>query len=113
MKLRTLCLLLGAGLLTGCWQKSLNAFYTPGDVVSDEKLVRVWHEKKENSEGKKEKGMEWTFAPGDNKGYKLEIKDDDKIDHYEAYLFKLNGHQRLDITPTERAVSTIPAHNLF
>lgn len=109
MKLRTLCLLLGAGLLAGCWQKSLNAFYTPGDVIADEKLVRVWHEKKKNSD---EKGMQWTFTQGDDKGYKLEIKDDDKTHNYEARLFKLDGQRFLDLLPAERTVSTIPAHSL-
>jgi hypothetical protein len=113
MKLRTLCLILGASLLAGCWQKSLNAFYTPGDVISDAKLLRVWHEKKENSEGKKEKGMEWTFTQGDDKSYKLEIKDGDETHHYEARLFKLGEHRFLDLLPTARAVSTIPAHSLF
>lgn len=113
MKLQTLCLVLGAGLLAGCWQKSLNAFYVPGDVIADEKLARVWHEKKENSEGKEEQGMVWTFTRDDRKGYTLTIKDDDKTYHYEAHLFKLDGHRLLDLFPTERGVSTIPAHSLF
>ena len=110
MKLRTLCLLLGAGLLAGCWQKSLNAFYTPGDVIPDEKLVGTWHEKKESAG---EKGQVWTFISGEDKSYKLEIKNEDESHHYEAHLFKLDGHRLLDIMPTERTVSTIPAHNLF
>ena len=113
MKLRTLCLLIGAGLLAGCWQKSLNAFYTPGDVISDAKLVRAWHEKKVNSEGKEEPGQVWTFTESDEKSYKLEIKDGDETHRYEAHLFKLNDHLLLDLLPTERTVSTIPAHSLF
>ncbi|HEY0550045.1 MAG TPA: hypothetical protein VGF13_10630 [Verrucomicrobiae bacterium] len=113
MKLRTLCLLLGAGLLAGCWQKSLNAFYTPGDVISDGKLARAWREKKVNSEGKEEPGQIWTFTESGDKSYKVEIKDGDESHHYEAHLFKLDDHRLLDLMPTERTVSTIPAHNLF
>lgn len=113
MKLQTVCLLLGAGLLTGCWQKSLHAFYTPGDVISEEKLVRPWQEKKTNGEGKEEKGQAWTFIEGDDKSYKLEIKDGDESHHYEARLFELDGSRLLDIAPAERTVSTIPAHHLF
>ncbi len=110
MKRQTICLLLGAGLLTGCWQKSLNAFYTPGDVISDEKLARTWQEKKEDADGK---GQVWSFSQRDGNSYKLEIKDTDETHHYEAHLFKLDGHRLLDIVPTQRTVSTIPAHNLF
>jgi len=113
MKIRTSCLLLSACLLAGCWQKSLNPFYTAADLAFDAKLVGSWKEKKESSDGKEEKGQEWTFTGGAGKGYKLEIEDGDETHRYEAHLFKLDGHRFLDIVPTERTVSTIPAHNLF
>ena len=67
MKLRTLCLFLGAGLLTGCWQKSLNAFYMSGDVITEPKIVGTWQQVDEK--GEREKGQVWTFAQGAEKGY--------------------------------------------
>lgn len=113
MKIRTSCLLLSACLLAGCWQKSLNPFYTAADLAFDSKLAGSWKEKKESSDGKEEKGQDWTFTAGPDKGYKLEIEDGDETHRYDAHLFKLDGHRLLDIVPTERTVSTIPAHNLF
>src|SRR5262245_26877979 len=113
MRIRTSCLLLGACLLAGCWQKSLNPFYTAADLAFDAKLVGSWKEKKESSDGKEEKGQDWTFISGTNKSYKLEIEADEETHRYEAHLFKVDGHRFLDIASIDRAVSSIPAHHLF
>ena len=113
MKIRTSGLLLSACLLAGCWQKSLNPFYATADLAFDAKLAGSWKEKKESANESDEKGMLWTFTTGPEKGYKLEIQDGDEKHPYVAYLFKLDGHRMLDLMPAERAVSTIPAHNLF
>ena len=113
MKLRTSCVLLGACLLTGCWQKSLNPFYTAADVTFDARLVGSWSERKESKDGQEEKGQDWTFTDANRGGYKLEIEDGDETHPYEAHLFTLGEHRFLDIAPVERSLSTIPAHHLF
>jgi hypothetical protein len=111
MKARTLCLLLGAGLLTGCWQKSLNAFYTPDQIVNEAKIVGAWLQL--DDEGKKEKGPTWTFTEGPEKSYKLEYTNNEEALHYVAHVFKFDGKRLMDIVSTDASVSTIPAHHLF
>jgi hypothetical protein len=113
MKMRNIGLLLGACLLAGCWQKSLHPFYTPADVEFDRKLAGDWQEKKDSEPEKKDQAQVWTFVEGGDKDYKLTIKADDATHEYSAHLFRLDGERLLDIIPVERAVSTIPAHNLF
>lgn len=113
MKIGTSCLLLGACLLTGCWQKSVHPFYERGDVAFDEKLFGSWREAKDTEASPDDKAQVWSFSPSGDMTYKLEIKDGENTQSYEARLFKLDGQQLLDIQPTERTVSTIPAHNLF
>src|ERR1051325_3539429 len=113
MKIRNYCLLLSVGLLAGCWQKSLNPFYTANDVAFDQKLIGGWTEQKESNETNESQRNVWTFAEAPNSSYTLDIKDGETTRHYEAHLFKLDGHRLLDLMPIERTVSTIPAHNLF
>ena len=113
MKIRISCLLLGACLLTGCWQKSINPFYERADVVFDEHLVGSWRESTDSEPAPDDKVPVWTFSPGGNMSYKLEIQDGEEAHSYAAHLFKLDGQQLLDIFPTDRAISTIPVHNLF
>jgi hypothetical protein len=110
MKLRTVCLLLGAGLLTGCWQKSLNAFYTPADVVPEPKIVGVWQQV--DDEGKRKEQI-WTFTEGTEKGYNLKFKNNEEMLHYEAHIFKFDGQRFMDIVAADGGLSTIPAHHLF
>jgi len=113
MKIGTSCLLLGACLLIGCWQKSVQPFYEKSDVTFDEKLFGTWREAKDTEPSPDDKPQTWTFSAGGDMTYKLEIKDGEETQSYEARLFKLDGQPLLDIHPTERTVSTIPAHNLF
>jgi len=111
MKLQTVCLLVGAGLLTGCWQKSLNAFYTPSDVVTEPKIIGTWQQV--DDEGKREKGQVWTFTQGAEKSYRLGYTNEDEKLSYEARIFILDGQRFMDIVPVGESVSTIPAHHLF
>src|SRR5215210_6049890 len=107
MKTQTTGLLLAALLLAGCWQKSLNPFYTATDLIFDAKLAGSWKEYKgENNEG----GNIWKFSDADaaTKTYKLEIADGDEKQTYDARLFQLDGQRLLDIVSRERGVSTIP-----
>jgi hypothetical protein len=112
MKPRITCLLLSAVFLAGCWQKSLNPFYTTADVAYEGRLIGAWHEQKDGSNDG-EKPRAWTFTEGLNKGYKLEIQEKDETHSYAGHFFKLDGYQLLDIIPAKQAVSTIPAHHLF
>ena len=111
MKLQTVCLIVGASLLAGCWQKSLNAFYTPADVVVEPKIVGAWQQVDE--EGKKDNEQIWTFTAGADKSYRLEFKNKEEALHYEVHFFKLDGQRFMDILSMDQSVSTIPAHHLF
>lgn len=113
MKIRTVCLLLGALLLAGCWQKSLHPFYQSQDLVFDDGLLGTWREGEEPKDGEEDNGDFWRFARHDTGGYRLEIADGDQTNRYVAQLFELDNVLLLDIVPTERTVSTVPAHNLF
>jgi len=113
MKIRTVCLLLGALLLAGCWQKSLHPFYQPQDLVFDDGLLGSWREGEAPKEGDADNGNLWNFARRDPGGYELELVDGDQTNRYVAQLFELDNVLLLDIVPVERSVSTIPAHNLF
>ena len=113
MKIRTVCLLLGALLLAGCWQKSLHPFYQPQDLVFDDGLLGTWREGEEPKAGDEDTGNVWRFARRDAGGYELELADGDQTNRYVAQLFELDNVLLLDIVPAERTMSTIPAHNLF
>src|SRR6185436_13473871 len=106
------CLLIGACLLTGCWQKSLHPFFTAKDIDYDARLVGSWSERSQSEDGKEEKGNPWTFSDTAEKRYALEIGVEGDAQRYDAQLFQLDGHMLLDVVPTERPGSSIPAHHL-
>jgi hypothetical protein len=113
MKIRTSCLLLTTLLLAGCWQKSLNPFYTAKDVVSDPKLAGTWKEHKEDDTGNETDRMIWNFAAAEDKRFDLLVQSDKDQQKYDAHLFKLDDNCFLDIVSQERAISAIPGHHLF
>lgn len=96
---------------TGCWQKSLNPFYTPRDLTFDPELVGSWKYEKDDAD---EHADVWTFTKSGEMRYKLEIIEGDKdAHHYDAHLCKLGQHRLLDIVARDRSVSSVPAHHLF
>ena len=86
------CLLLA--VLTGCFPVALQPFYTPKDVVFDPALLGVWAEKEGDEES-------WTFAAGTNQSYRVTIKEDKRVDHLDAFLFRLGTNSYLDFTFAE------------
>jgi hypothetical protein len=104
--------------LVGCIP-SVNPFYTPKDVVFEQRLLGRWQEK-----DKKESPNVWTFEAGSEKDYKLTvIEDDGKTGEFSAHLFTLKHSQFLDIIPTDCKYATnnaslvdasmFPGHLLF
>lgn len=111
MKLKTSGLLLTALLFAGCWQKSVNPFYTAKDLVSEPKLGGTWTERKANADEKK---MVWTFNDATPLRFDLTIRDDDEKHTYEAHVLRLDGARYLDLLAARpREVSTLPVHHLF
>lgn len=111
MKMRTfLSVATGALLLTGCWQKSVQPFYTSRDIAPDEKLIGKW----ENLEASPEDRQHWLFKQASPENYALEISDSKgNKQNYLAHLFKFESQQFLNIVTQDRGISTIPAHHLF
>lgn len=100
----------GTLLLTGCWQKSVQPFYTSRDIAPDEKLIGAW----ENSESSQDDRQRWLFKQASPQNYTLDLSDSKgNKQQYVAYLFKFEGRRFLDIVTQERSLSTIPAHHLF
>ena len=120
MRIRTVCLLLGAVLMAGCipnmyfwWQKSLHPFYQPQDLVFEEGLLGTWREGEEPAAGCEDTGNFWIFSQRETGGYQLAVGEGNQPNRYVAHLFELDNVLFLDIVPEERTVSTVPAHNLF
>jgi len=112
MKLRPVALALAAVamLLTGCWQKSIYAFYKTSDVIFDDALLGDWREQKNDPKD----GMAWTFTRGGGTNtYLLKVVDDDENAEFDARLFKLGQDRMLDLHSRHRSIGDIPAHNLF
>ncbi len=100
----------GALLLSGCWQKSVQPFYTSRELAPDEKLIGQW----ENLEASPEDRQHWLFKQAGPENYTLQLSDSkgNKQSHV-AHLFKFEGQRFLDILTQERGISVIPAHHLF
>jgi hypothetical protein len=113
MKTQTSCLLLTTLLLAGCWQKSMNPFYTDMDLVSEPKLAGTWTEPKDPNSSTDENSTIWTFAEAGSQRFNLVIRDKEEKHEYDARVFQLDGNRFLDIVSQSRAVSTMPAHHLF
>lgn len=111
MKIRTMGLLFATLLLAGCWQKSLNPFYTAQDVIAEPKLAGVWKESRNANESGD--AVTWEFTRGDEKRYDLVIWNKEERQEYDAHVFKLAGERFLDIGSKARTISTVPAHHLF
>jgi hypothetical protein len=107
-----------AFLLTGCLA-SLQPFYTPETLTTDDAIIGVWGDKDDAT---------WTFSKeGEVKTYTLivtEKQKDKKVCPLDAHLVKLDGKLYLDISPSEKGVSDsnldglaqaalIPGHFIF
>jgi hypothetical protein len=77
--------------LLGC-VPSLNPFYTEKDLIFSQKLLGVW------TEGEDSKDT-WTFTRDGDRGYKLVITEDDMAAAFTARLFRIGGHDFLDLFP--------------
>jgi hypothetical protein len=97
-------------LLTGCWQKSLEPFYTAKDLRSNPALVGTWIDSEEEE---KEKAANWTFSESGKDVYRLEIIDQNEKLEFDARLFRFEGTDFLDLHSLKRGVSEIPAHHLL
>src|SRR5215216_3443152 len=108
MKTQTGCLLLTTLLLAGCWQKSMNPFYTAEDLVFEPEVGGVWKEAKDLDNSSHENPTVWTFAETGGQRFDLVIRDKEEKHEYEARVFQLDGNRFLDIVSQSRAISTIP-----
>ncbi|MCC6234203.1 MAG: hypothetical protein IT580_16285 [Verrucomicrobiales bacterium] len=106
-----LCLL--AMLLTGCWQRSLQPFFQPADLVSEPGLAGVWREGGGPGDTPDQDDAVWKFTATGEKTFDLSIRDDKEQHQYEARAFRLGDALFLDLFSKTRTVGTIPAHHLF
>ena len=98
-------------LFAGCWQKSVNPFYTAKDLVAEPKLDGTWTGQKN---GNDENKMTWTFHNATNLRHSLTILSDGEKLPYVAHAFRLDGARYLDLVDARpREVSTMPVHHLF
>lgn len=95
--------------LTGCWQKSLEPFYTQKDLIANPSLIGTWTEADKKPE---ENPGTWTFSQAGEKRYSLTVVDGETTAEFEGRLFKLGDSQFLDLYSRKRALSEIPAHHL-
>ena len=97
MKTRHLIALAAAALLLGACIPSVHPFFTDKDVVFDTRLVGEWQSKEDSDEPES-----WTFEQGENKAYKLTVREKKgKQGQFAARLFKLKNEHFLDLIPTE------------
>jgi hypothetical protein len=109
MKTRTSCLLLTTLLLAGCWQKSMNPFYTNKDVIAEPILAGTWTEGKESDSNR----TTWSFMDMGDKRFDVVVQDKEAKYEFEGRLFKLGADRFLDFEGKGRGMSVIPAHHLF
>jgi hypothetical protein len=109
MKKRTSCLLLFTVLLAGCWQKSVNPFYTANDLVAEPKLAGTWADRKESDEDR----TIWKFTDAGDKRWDVVLHNKNEKYEFDGRVFKLGEARFLDFESKLRAVSTVPAHHLF
>jgi hypothetical protein len=99
MKPRTQIAVIAATLLLAACAAcipSLNPFYTPKDVVFEDRLLGEWQEKE-----KPQDPEIWKFEKGDPNAYKLTVTEQKgKHGEFNAHLFKLKDHYFLDLIPT-------------
>jgi hypothetical protein len=101
-------------LLAGCVPTAVQPFYRAADVVHAPALLGTWKDKPDGKE-------RWTFTPGEDKSYTVEIQSDDQKAIFVAHLFKLGNERFLDLYPAQSgleeklqknpyAVTLIPGH---
>ena len=119
MKAKTLIMAGATALCLNACIPSVNPYYTVRDITFDDHLVGEWH----STDGQNEP-EHWTFERGENQSYALRVTDaEGKQGQFKATLFKLDGHQFLDLTATQCeyatnqvdlvACSMIPGHLLI
>lgn len=97
MKLRAFMALTAVALLLSACIPSVNPFFTEKDVVFDARLVGEWQSKEDSDEPET-----WTFEQGENKAYKLTVREKKgKEGKFAARLFKLKNEHFLDLIPTD------------
>jgi hypothetical protein len=103
-------LVVGAFLLTGCWQKSIFPFFKEADVIVEDALLGDWTEQ----DKEKEKPAKWNFIRAESdRTYRVRIEDGDTRLDLDARLFKLAGQRYFDFYSRARSINEIPAHHLF
>src|SRR5258708_4014012 len=97
MKTRNLLVLLGASALLSACIPSVNPFYTPQDVVFDQRLVGYWQAK-----DKSEEHQRWSFEDAQDNSYKLTVTGKDgQTGQFTARLFQLKKELFLDLITTK------------
>lgn len=122
--IQNICLiLLSAVLLSGCILRSLNPFYTEGDVVFDDILIGTWIDQDSSIwEVKQHKISKGWFTKEDSlvNSYRICFTEDKERSIFEAHLFNLNGEKYIDFTPLMDelfkgefySLHLMPAHSL-
>jgi len=96
-------------VLVGCVVTSVYPYYTAKDVVTNPALVGQWAEVGETNVTAKH----WQFTAGTNQAYALFVQDGGDRAEYRAHLFRLKGHQFIDVTPLRADDNVIPPHYLL
>jgi hypothetical protein len=97
-------------LLTGCWQKSLHAFYKENQLTYDAALLGEWREPDKAPED----ATTWSFSKGAATNvYNLRVEDKETKLDFEVRMFKMGEQRFLDLHSSRRSISEIPAHHLF
>lgn len=100
-------------LLTGCWQRSLQPFYTAADLIAEPGLAGAWRQEPDRKDSPENERMAWKFTPAGERRFDLVITSDKERYEYEARPFRLGDERYLDLYSKTRTVDTIPAHHLF
>jgi hypothetical protein len=93
-------------VLAGCVVASVYPFYTEKDLVFEPKLVGTWKTVPKENEEKET----WRFEKLGDKSYKLLVGEGDKIEPYQACLFKLKDTLFLDMISLKDEREMIPSH---
>ena len=91
MKPMYACLCLMCLSLSGCLVPSLHPFYTDETTVTEPNVAGVWSSDE----------MTWTFSAAKDKGYQLNLTEDDKSATLDVHLFKLDDDLYMDLFPQE------------
>jgi hypothetical protein len=90
-------------VICGCIP-SLQPFFTAKDVVFEPALIGSFSE---------DDKIVWTFSRGEDRSYKLVIRDEAKSSSFVAHMFRLGGERYLDLYAAGDSLDDCPREDFF